>query len=101
MKTTVYYWLQAIAPGYNKSISPGSDLITRMEARLSLTPLWTKYTQPDEDDWEWPGEQSGHEELEHGDGSLVPETLHIVAHYHDNYFDCVELFTDLEQARAK
>ena len=54
----------------------------------------------DEYDWEWPGEQCGGLTLPLADGDDVPEGLHILVHYHDNYFDCVQPFIDLKEAKA-
>ena len=53
------------------------------------------------EEWEWPGQQVGSIALETPDGTQLPDTLHLLAHYHDNYFDCTLLFTDLKEAKAK
>lgn len=100
MTTVVYYWLEAIAPNYSPGRRWNSNaLIHRFEARLALKPLKTSYDN--EHEWEWPGQQVGSIALETPDGTQIPDTLHLLAHYHDNYFDCTLVFTDLKEAKAK
>lgn len=47
------------------------------------------------------GQDVGSARVELSDGTQPPDTLHVLAHYHDNYFDCVLLFTDLKEAKLK
>ncbi len=101
MKTPVYYWLKAFADLDRKGLfGPSIGIITRMEARLSLN---TKFEDSDGPggNWKWPGDQAGVAGFEHADGTPVPDSLHIIAHYHDNYFDVVRLFSDLQTAELE
>lgn len=90
----LHYWLEAFE--MYKGRFRRTRIISRFEARLSTTPLTVKVV-----DGDWPGEQVGTAELHVTDGSDTPEAVHVLAHYHDNYFDCILLFTDLKQAKAK
>lgn len=92
----LHYWLEAFAVEQNKRIDVPT--LSRFEGRLSTKPLATKTSEPD---WEWPGDQVGTAELQVADETNIPEAVHVLAHYHDNYFDCIRLFTDLREAKAK
>ena len=91
------YWLEAFPLGRSR-LGPSVNTIGRFEARLSTKPLTSKTS---EDDWKWPGDQVGSVELSLAEGDGIPETVHLLAHYHDNYFDCTMLFTNLKEAKAK
>ncbi len=101
MQTPVHHWLKAFAdlkrPGL---FEPSIGIITRFEARLSLS---TKFEDSDGPGgkWKWPGDQAGVAGFEHADGTPVPDSLHIIAHYHDNYFDVVRLFSALQTAELE
>lgn len=95
----LHYWLEAFQlgpPGFFNNNS--NRTICHFEARVSTKPLTTKVNP---DDWEWPGEDIGAEDLHLADGDDIPDAVHVLAHYHDNYFDWVKLFTSLEDAKAK
>lgn len=93
----LHYWLEALTIGGRRQ-SAGGSIIKHFEGRLSTKPLTQKRG---DDEWEWPGEQVGTAELRVAEGSDMPKAVHVLAHYHDNYFDCVYLFTDLKEAKDK
>lgn len=95
----LHYWLEAFTLGGSRRRND-VRVIGRFEARLSTAPQATKVSDAS-GDWEWPGEDVGTAELRLTDGEDVPDAVHVLAHYHDNYFDCVHLFTDLKEAKAK
>lgn len=94
----LHYWIEAFKLGRSR-LCVDNRTISRFEARLSTKPQKTTYRS--DYDWKWPGEQVGTAELLLADGDDVPSAVHVLAHYHDNYFDHISLYTNLEEAQAK
>lgn len=95
----LYYWLEALTLG-SSPLGTGGRVISRFDGLISTKPLTHKCGEG-ECMCEWPGEQVGTAELHVAEGSGYPEAVHVLAHYHDNYFDCVYVFTDLKEAKDK
>ena len=100
MQIKLYWWLEVFAAGEGKRFFRGSVFLKRFKARLSLHRLSTTYND-EEIDWEWPGQETGVVTLELEDDQQLPDYLHVIVHYHDNYFDHLFVYTTFEAAESK